>query len=208
MTTVLFYYSKSSNKPPGKGSNESICEENIPLFSSLSQIQDWRRILSNFSVGEFEYNGSHYRTAEHAFQGTKITLADTFKAHTFCLESGSGLSHSDGENARKNRKLAVLDKDSQRKWDYMKQDVMDEILCAKFSQVLEAKRALLATGDSELWHGARGVPKARQFNLEKIRKALVDSQPSASSCGSLGQKINECKKRKASTQHDILFDSD
>jgi ribA/ribD-fused uncharacterized protein len=204
MRTVLFYYSKSSDKLPGKGSNEFISEDNIPLFLSLSRIQDWGKILSNFSVGEFEYNGFHYRTAEHAFQGSKIALADLVKAQSFSLESGSVLSRGDGEDARKNRKMIVLNKALLRKWDKVKKEVMYSILFAKFSQVSEARRVLLATRDSELWHGTRGVPKTRQLDLEKIRYLLGGSQSLIVRCGSLSEEIGEFKKRKLFNQRGDL----
>ena len=44
----LFYYSKSADKPAGKGTNEIAVDYNI--YKELNKIKDWRKILSNFYV--------------------------------------------------------------------------------------------------------------------------------------------------------------
>jgi len=62
----LFYYSKSANKQVGKGVNEFVSNYND--YNELNKIKDWRKMLSNFYVAEFTYNGKTYYTAEHAFQ--------------------------------------------------------------------------------------------------------------------------------------------
>jgi predicted NAD-dependent protein-ADP-ribosyltransferase YbiA (DUF1768 family) len=171
MTTAVFYfYSKSADKPPGKGANEKVAEgEN---YTELRNIKDWRKILSNFHVGEFMYKDKTYRTAEHCFQSQKIALVDTTKAHQFCVESGTPLAKGDGEAARKQRKMVVLGDKDLIQWNKMKFQVLEEILHARFSQVHAAQKVLLATKDAELWHGTRGTPKARQVQLEQVRKTL------------------------------------
>ncbi|KAG2373525.1 hypothetical protein C9374_011988 [Naegleria lovaniensis] len=171
--TILFYYSKSADKPPGKGANESLGNKNKDYFSELSRLKDWRKVLSNFHIGPFQYHGKTYRTAEHCFQSQKIALVSKTLADTFAMESKSKLSQGDGEEARKQRKVAILDESQLKQWNQMKHSVMEELLYCKFSQNEQAKKVLLATRDAELWHGARGMPKSRQYDLEKARARIV-----------------------------------
>jgi len=71
----LFYYSKSANKQVGKGVNEFVSNYND--YNELNKIKDWRKMLSNFYVAEFTYNGKTYYTAEHAFQAKrKLVILD------------------------------------------------------------------------------------------------------------------------------------
>ena len=112
----LFYYSKSANKQAGKGVNEFV--SNYNEYDELNKIKDWRKMLSNFYVSEFTYNGKTYYTAEHAFQAKKIELVDENKANLFCIESGNIIGTTkDGNIARKNRKLVILDDERIKIWD-------------------------------------------------------------------------------------------
>ena len=70
----LCYYSKSKHVDAGSGCNEFV--GNISKYSELNKIKDWRRILSNFYVEPFEYEGNIYNSVEHAFQSCKIRLAN------------------------------------------------------------------------------------------------------------------------------------
>ncbi len=70
-------------------------------FKKLAQHSHWRKILSNFFVCEFVYDGLGYRTAEHVFQGRKIAIADPNKAFLFVLESKSALFLLEGEISMK-----------------------------------------------------------------------------------------------------------
>lgn len=175
MVTVLFYFSKSADKPPGKGTEESLESEDAlrTKFNELADIKNWRKVLSNFYDGEFELRGKRYRTAEHAFQGIKIGMVDAEKGSWFTLDSGHEIGRGDGEMARKNRKLILLDNHQISEWGRVMPSVLEEILYAKFHQVPLARQVLIATRDAELWHGSRGVPKARQFELERVREALL-----------------------------------
>jgi ribA/ribD-fused uncharacterized protein len=173
--TKFFYYSKSADKPPGKGANESLDDGDD--YTELKQVKNWRKILSNFHIGEFEYNSHRYRTSEHAFQCQKIALADPVKAKSFHMESGSALSKGDGEAARKARKLVVLTDSQLKEWNKIKHKVMQDILKCKFTQSEEAKKVLLLTKTAELWHGTRGVPNSRQWDLERVRNEITNDEP-------------------------------
>ena len=167
----LFYYSKSANKQAGKGVNEFV--SNYNEYDELNKIKDWRKMLSNFYVAEFNYNGNTYYTAEHAFQAKKIELVDSAKAYFFCIESGNIIgTTNDGNIARKNRKLVILDDESIKIWNKIKHNIMKEILICKFTQNNELGNVLLLTKKAILLHGAKGIPISRQYDLEEVRNSL------------------------------------
>jgi hypothetical protein len=95
----LFFYSKSRNVVSGKGTNEFV--EVLSLYAELAAIKDWRKVLSNFHVCPFVYEGYTYKTIEHVFQAKKIELADKEKALWFTIESGHPIGQGDGDVARK-----------------------------------------------------------------------------------------------------------
>jgi len=171
MEDTLFFYSKSADKPAGKGSNEYVA--NPQDYDELNSIKDWRKILSNFYYAPFVYDGRTYNTAEHAFQSAKIRLVDPIKANWFTVESGHPIGQGDGLVARQNRKLVVLDGIKLSQWNNIKYEELYHILLAKFYQVALAKKVLLATGKAVLLHRAsRTGPIERQHQLEKVRATL------------------------------------
>lgn len=200
MASKFYFFSKSANKLPGKGAQEflSIGDEKCNCFSELSRIPHWRRVLSNFYEGEFSFDGLKYATAEHAFQAQKINLVDSRKGYEFSLDCGSELSKGNGEAARRQRKMVLLNNDQIRYWRKESTGVMNRIWKAKFTQVNHARDCLLATKHAELWHGARGIPKARQYGLEAIRAELVESA-CISSDSSVDKPGQTGKKRKRET---------
>ena len=166
----LFYYSKSADKPAGKGTNEIAVDYNI--YKELNKIKDWRKILSNFYVGEFTYDNKIYNSVEHAFQAKKIELVDKDKAYWFCKNSGHIIGIGDGLTARKNRKIVILTSEDLQRWDDIKHKVMEAILLAKFTQISIAKQVLLLTQTAILLHGTRGIPITRQYDLENVRNKI------------------------------------
>lgn len=167
----LYFYSKSKDVAPGKGVNEVVADASA--YTDLSKHKDWRKVLSNFHVCPFKYDGYTYNSVEHAFQAKKIALADPDKAYKFTVESGDPLGKADGEAARKKRKDAVLDAKLLAKWGTMKDKVMYDASLAKFTTCPEAAAVLLATGDAQLWHiMMRSTEHVRFEHLEQIRAQL------------------------------------
>lgn len=178
MNDKLYYFSRSADKPPGKGTNEHI--SNPDKYLELSRISDWRKMLSNFWVSSFEVGGVRWNTVEHMFQGYKINIANPQLGFTFSLNSGSPLSRASGDEAQRNRKLSMLTPEQLRQWEIMKNDVMYAALYAKFSQNPELKRVLLLTQDAELWHGTPRAKAGRQYSLEFVRASLLAKDMNAS----------------------------
>ena len=170
---TLFFYSKSARKPAGKGANESVT--NPKEYSQLNEITDWRKVLSNFYVAPFVYNGATYNTIEHALQSEKIRLVDPEKANWFSVESGNSIGQGDGFIARKNSKTFTLNEENTLKWNAIKHTVLHNLLLAKFTQVIVARHAILSTRQAALLHrSSRGGAIQRQFILEKIRSLLQE----------------------------------
>jgi predicted NAD-dependent protein-ADP-ribosyltransferase YbiA (DUF1768 family) len=166
----LFYYSKSANKPAGKGTNEQSL--NYHIYDELNKIKDWRKILSNLYNNEFTYDNKIYNSVEHAFQAKKIEIVDKDKALWFCKNSGHINSIVDGLNAIKNRKLVILNNEHLIIWNNIKNKVMEEILLAKFTQIHIAKQVLLLTKNAIFLHSSKGIPITRQYDLENVRDKI------------------------------------
>ena len=105
----------------------------IDLFDSHYEF------LSNFYMSRFDFDGTSYSSAEHAFQAAK-TLDESEK---FLIED----QPTPGKAKKMGRK-ATLRSD----WEEVKVGIMEQIVRAKFSQIPE-RAMLLATGDEELVEG-------------------------------------------------------
>ncbi|EFC45194.1 predicted protein [Naegleria gruberi] len=71
--------------------------------------------------------------------------------------------------------MVMLNDEQIREWNRKKFSLLEEMLYCKFSQNEEARKVLLATDNAELWHGTRGVPKARQVGLERVRTRIREA---------------------------------
>ena len=156
--TVFVFKSNSADKAPGKGVNEHLVKGHS--FPELSKIKDWRRMLSNFDVAEFDWSGegilpepfpskTRWNSIEHAFQGAKHWWKGHKKeALRFALSGDIG--KGDGAEAQKNRKLVKID--DMDGWDDLSWKVMASAAEAKYTQNPERMRMLKATAPAELFH--------------------------------------------------------
>jgi hypothetical protein len=155
---VFVFKSNSADKAPGKGVNEHLVKGHS--FPELSKIKDWRRMLSNFDVAEFDWSGegvlpepfpamTRWNSIEHAFQGAKHWWKGHKKeALRFTLTGDIG--KGDGAEAQKNRKLVKID--DMEGWDELSWKVMASASEAKYMQNPERMRMLKATHPAELFH--------------------------------------------------------
>ena len=167
----FFYYSKSRDVAPGKGVNEIV--ENAKDFDDLKNIKDWRKILSNFYVEKFKYNGLTYNSVEHAFQAVKISLVDKDKAFWFTIESGNEIGLGFGDVAQKNRKLIKLNKNQLEEWGKIKYNVLINITKERVKQSEHYQRVLRETKNAELWHIRVRKSAIRNKYLEDIRSEYI-----------------------------------
>ena len=170
MSDRLYFFSRSRDVPPGKGTNETV---NSPGdYVELANIPNWRQVLSNFHVAEFPYKNRTYRTIEHAFQAEKTALLDPEKALWFSQDSSHAIGQGDGALAQKNRKLVTLGSSEVSQWDHIKEGVMAAIALCKYRQCPDALRILKLTISAELWHCQVRKPAVRFSHLEDIRMDL------------------------------------
>jgi predicted NAD-dependent protein-ADP-ribosyltransferase YbiA (DUF1768 family) len=176
---ILMFYSKSKDVPAGKGVKEHVHDN----YKELNEIKHWRRILSNFHMAPFIYNGREFNSIEHAFQAEKIRLVNEETARLFEINGGkkcceenkeSIIGNEDASIARKNRKLVILDAEMLSKWNNIKHKKMKEISIAKYSQCEEAMHTLRCTKNAELWHIIPRTSFSIRFkHLEEIREGNV-----------------------------------
>ncbi|KAK3281159.1 hypothetical protein CYMTET_11034 [Cymbomonas tetramitiformis] len=126
---------------------------------------DWRRVLSNFWVEPFLYNGKQYSSAEHAFHAEKFYMVASLRrgeqqkaakayADQFSTEF-SQLSDADIKKRGGKSGFAMTTQEVNR-WAEISEERMTSVLEHKFTQCHIAKRVLLATGNSTLVVDTRG----------------------------------------------------
>lgn len=168
---ILTFYSGSFNHAPGNGSGEYVA--NPSAYKQLSEIMNWRRMLSNFFVAPFVLDGKTYRTVEHYFQSQKLRLVDEALAETFTVESGTSLgTEGTGLDARQMRKAKLLSKDQLSVWTSQKDFVLEKAWRAKFTQTKALHPVLLATNTAELWHCAPHLKPERFIAIETLREEM------------------------------------
>lgn len=172
-TDILCFYSKSADKPPGKGASEQV--QDISQYAELAKLAHWRRTLSNFDVAPFTFRCNRYNTIEHVFQAMKTALVDGEKAAHFTLDSGHTIGQGDGRVAQAHRKYAMLDKSQIAIWATLSDHIMAEAAAAKYAEPANnhARQVLVATNKAQLMHISRGHPLKRFVHLEQIREALI-----------------------------------
>jgi len=135
LQTTFVFYSKSANAKPGKGVHEYIDASQVSNYEPLSLEPDWRKVLSNFDISPFEFEGKTYQTIEHVFQAKKLAIADPSQAERFTVESGDPIGLGDGAMAQKHRKLVKLTLAQLEQWDHIKRDVMERAARQKFAEI-------------------------------------------------------------------------
>ena len=95
--------------------------------------------LSNFYMCDVVYNGLTYKNSEAAFHAQKTMDEEERKRFTALDPSAS---------KKMGRKITL-----RRDWESVKTGIMYEICLAKFSQNLDLKEKLLATGEEYLEEG-------------------------------------------------------
>lgn len=170
------YYSKSAaGAMPGKGANEQLASTTpSDRYAKLASMPGWRKVLSQFHVEEFEFDGCTFRTAEHAWHYTKLkTIGQSDKADEFTTDKGRDIgmrSPAYAKRAGGKRGIHAMSKEEILTWDALKREKIDDMLYAKFSSCALAREVLEATGNAEVLHYERG-PKFVDL-LSRVRDRL------------------------------------
>jgi predicted NAD-dependent protein-ADP-ribosyltransferase YbiA (DUF1768 family) len=186
----LYYFSKSSDKPPGKGVNEYV--ENVNKYKELSKVKNWRKMLSNFYISPFKLDGEIFGSVEHYYQGNKFFFNNKnfYKKFTWNSNSifsrDSNIAKSVGGTSGKYKGKLIRPsnvKIDPNFFDYQhkifnvhllkfSEIILIKSMFSKFTQNKELMNVLLNTGEAQLWHGTRGVKPARIYTLEKVRNCI------------------------------------
>jgi len=195
----FYFYSKSANSKPGKGSNESLVNPKDPSkYSKLENIKDWRKMLSNFYISPFVLDDETWNSVEHFFHAIKFRDSkrdgrnyDFYK--TFAIDSGSPwslepvsakqagkagrISKTTGKVYTKKFGDTKIPTDVSIRPDFYSVGIDRKLqtiaFLAKFTQNEELKNMLLATNDAELWHYVgRGAENQLWTNLMKVRDCI------------------------------------
>ena len=191
---VLIFYSKSADVKPGKGKGSGWSEKADPQnYKELDGITDWRKMFSNMYICPFKLGGYTWNTVEHFYHAIKYKgkYDDYYKTFTIESKSPWSLNPFDAKNAGKtgrvsektgnvytNSKLGVPTNVKMRPdfYDGIGWRAMKLALMAKFTQCEELTRALLATGNTQLYHlvTERGKKShlQRWDHLEEIRDCI------------------------------------
>lgn len=179
---VLQFYSKSQDKPfPGYGAGESMIERQKESFTELSNIDKWRKKLSNFWEAPFYLDNKRWQSVEHYYQGSKFKKSNPEFYHKFSLDSNSDISKdpviakgAGGKTGKSKGKLyrakaIVIDDDF---FPSRSEKEMYAAQLAKFTQNEDLKTLLLATKNAKLVHYQRGTSPVVFEGLMKIRKCI------------------------------------
>uniref|UniRef100_A0A6C0I0L8 NADAR domain-containing protein n=1 Tax=viral metagenome TaxID=1070528 RepID=A0A6C0I0L8_9ZZZZ len=184
---IFLFYSKSADKPPGYGAGEKMVESKKQEYIELSKIKDWRKMLSNFWISEFNLDGHRWASVEHYYQGSKFKENNPDFYLQFSLDSGSELSKdanmaksAGGKTGKVDGKLfrpknVKIDPDFFANGRDNKE--MYDSQYAKFTQNADLKRVLLLTKEAKLMHHSRGSPPIFFENLVRIRDLLKKDEP-------------------------------
>lgn len=182
------FFSSSADKLPGKGADEYV--KDPQKYTELSQIKDWRKMLSNFWVEPFRLDGLTWNSVEHYYQASKFNGTPTWFKQ-FSIESKSDISRdpamakSAGGKSGKYKKKQIRPKEITIDENFFQKNSSNNMtnsevamilaMAAKFSQHEYLKKVLLATKNAHLTHKTRGVPLHRFYLLETVRKCLKEN---------------------------------
>jgi predicted NAD-dependent protein-ADP-ribosyltransferase YbiA (DUF1768 family) len=195
----FFFYSKSADKPPGKGNNEYVT--NPDYYKELSKVPDWRKTLSNFYVQPFILDGEEWNSLEHWYHAAKFRddkkpgpNFDYYK--TFTTSGGKSWSIGGGYDAwyagqagkprksgkidRKSKAGEKLPEDVSMRRDFtmwgnnsISRKAMTIGFLAKFTQNPMLKKILLDTNEAELWHVINRSPEPEYWDhLMRVRDCI------------------------------------
>jgi ribA/ribD-fused uncharacterized protein len=129
--------------------------------------------LSNFHEEAFEFRGTLYPTAEHAYQDCKSHDPETWEVLDEEGHKNIMLAPTPGKAKRRGQEVQM----DKRRWEQYKLDMMYAVVYAKFVCNPRLQRMLLDTDDAELvegnWWGDRFWGTFRGAGRNHLGKILM-----------------------------------
>ena len=110
------------------------------MTEPILEFQGKYRFLSNFHICDVEYEGIKYPTSEAAFQAAK----------TFDVEDRKMIASAPSPFKAKGMGRKVI---LRQDWEQVKEQKMEDVVRIKFDSHPDLKKALLDTGDADLFEG-------------------------------------------------------
>ena len=174
------FHSKSKDAKPGKGVHEKITLQAKDDFKELSNIKNWRKMLSNFYIAPFKLDDQMWNSVEHYYHSKKFSDNPEF-AKLFSLDSKSEIS-KDPQLAKgaggKTGKI-VISKNPTKYKQFRPKNVkmidnfyiengvgeksMERAQFEKYSQNKELREMLLLTKNAKLVHAEK--KRGKKTNL-------------------------------------------
>jgi predicted NAD-dependent protein-ADP-ribosyltransferase YbiA (DUF1768 family) len=151
-------------------------------FAELADIKNWRKVLSNFFQGEFTLDGKQWKSVEHFYHASKFKKNNRDFYELFSLDADTELSRDPimakgaGGKTGKSRGKQLRPKKVKIDEDFFSSKENERAMyrgqMAKYKQVDEARRVLMATKDAKLQHFVRGQSPIIFYDTMKIREML------------------------------------
>lgn len=186
--SVVCFYSKSKDAPFGRGENERAMDGDGEEWNEWAKTVElpnrFRRVLSNFYMRKFTFEGREWPSVEHVYQCYKFLVNldvdgafhDEVHGKRYPRDELVAMFCNDYTSAEEALKLGRhvrLSFTNIAVWDRASRAVMARASLAKFTQHPDLAAALLATGRAALLHTVSRKPfKDRFFHLEEIRAWL------------------------------------
>ncbi len=184
--TVFQFYSRSRDKPPGRGAGEKIDPADSMKYAELAAIPAWRRTLSNFAATPFELDGHKWGSVEAFYQGSKFKEGNHDFYLKFSLDSGSeiakdpALAKAAGGKTGKFKGRQVRPPTVKIDADFFTADKAKKAMYraqeAKYTQNAAARAVLLATRDAKLQHYSRGQAPIVFYETMMVRQKLQPTE--------------------------------
>ena len=197
---TFLFYSKSNDKPlPGKGSGETIPNEQLKDFTELATIPQWRKKLDTYWVQPFTLDNHQWSSVEHYYQASKFKNGYPSFYLSFSLDSGTELSKdpllakaAGGKSGKlketgKMKETGKLKETGKMKgellrplevkmdpdfYDKKSKQELYRAQYAKFTQHEDLKKMLLATQKAKLESFQKGKSPETREDLMLIREKI------------------------------------
>ena len=180
--TVFTFHSKSlASAKPGMGTGEKIDPSRRAEFTSLSKINNWRRMLDDSWVGSpFRVDNHMWASIEHYVQASRFKKGFPDFYLQFSLDNPSELSQDPevakaAADLKKSKTKSLRPAGIKEDVDYkLGRDIEEReaALRAKFTQNDELKHVLYNTRDALLTQYLRRQPAKKDILLMKIRQEI------------------------------------